>query len=170
MKIIYSSLISLCSICQSDAQEKWKFHSAGMQYGISSIAKNVSSTGFVFSWEVLVRKSNHLIGAEYETATNMRIAGIKYAVDQVNLLYGRKLVHAPEFALNGFVGTGFYRQSFKAIITDNTYQSETAVGLKTKLSAQYFISKRLCVTVNTNITFNFSSTYFSLLAGFCYTF
>lgn len=170
MKILYSSLISLCSIWQADAQEKWKFHSVGMHYGISSIAKDIKSTGFVFSWEAVARKNKHLIGAAYETATNMRIAGNKYAVDQVNLLYGRTFAHASKFALNGFVGTGFYRQSFKAINTDDAYQSETAVGLNIKLSAQYSIFKRLYVTVSPSITFNFSSTYFSLPGGLCYKF
>lgn len=148
------------------AQETWSLHSAGMHFGGSSIVKKTDAIGFVFSWDAAIRKKAHIIGAEYETATNMRIAGNRYAVDQINLLYGRRLVKADNsFILDGYIGTGFYRQSSKRIGSDDEWDSETAMGLKLKLTAQYPIYKRLYIAVTPNTTFNFSNTYFSVLGG-----
>lgn len=166
------SLIMLfCIVNSLYAQDKWRFYDLGMLYGISSIAKDMKATGFVFLWDAVAQKGKHFVGAEYETATNMRIAGNKYAVDQINLLYGRNLVgENNKFGLQGFAGTGFYRQSYKKIATDDIYTSQTAVGLKLKLSGQLAVYKRMYISVNPNLTFNFSNTYFSVLGGIRYKF
>lgn len=150
-------------------QNKWKLYELGILYGIGTIAKDMKATGFVFLWDAVAQKGKHFVGAEYETATNMKIASYKYAVDQINLLYGRNITRdSARLSLQGFIGSGFYRQSFKKIDTDDIYISETAVGLKLKLNAQFPVYKQVYVSVNPNITFNFSSTYFSVLAGVRY--
>lgn len=153
------------------AQDNWRLNNVSMHFGGGSIVKKADAIGFVFSWDAAVRKNKHIIGAEYETATNMRIAGNRYAVDQINLLYGRSILK-PEnaFVVEAFVGSGFYRQSFKKIGTEDEWTSETAVGLKLKLLAQYPLTKHLYVSANPNITFNFSNTYLSALAGLSYRF
>lgn len=132
----------------------------------------MKANGFVFLWDAFMQKGKHLVGAEYETATNMRIAGNKYAADQINLLYGRNFTNNDKSILTvkGFVGAGFYRQSFKRIGSDDKYTSETAVGLKLRLSAEFPVYSRLYVAVSPNTTFNFSNTYFSVLAGIRYRF
>ncbi len=151
------------------AQDAWNLYNLGMHFGGSSIAKKADAVGFVFSWDAAVKKGVHMLGLEYETATNMRIAADKYAVDQINLLYGRHLMKAGSaFALDGYVGSGFYRQSNKRIGTNDDWRSATAVGLKLKLTARYLFYKRLYVAVTPNTTFNFSSTYFSVLGGMGY--
>ena len=153
------------------AQERWGLYNVSMHYGGGSIVKKPDAVGFVFSWDAAVRKDRHIIGAEYETATNMRITGKRYAVDQVNLLYGRSLIRNDQlFALNVFIGSGFYRQSYKPVGTDEEWTSATALGLKLKLAAQYRLYKRLYISVNPNVTFNFSSTYLSALGGLSYRF
>ncbi|MBX3241256.1 MAG: hypothetical protein KIT80_17235 [Chitinophagaceae bacterium] len=168
-QVCYTVGLFLIVSC-TQAQEKWGLYNVSMHYGVSSITKKMNTTGFVFSWDAAVRKDQHMLGAEYETATNMRIAGNRYAVDQINLLYGRNLLKTRDFVLAGFAGTGFYRQSYKPIGSDEKWTSETAIGLKLKLAAQYPVYKQLHVSLNPNLTLNFSSTYFSLLAGLSYRF
>lgn len=171
MKIACCLIILFCIANSLSAQDRWRFHDIGILYGAGSIAKDMKATGFVFLWDAVVQKGKHFIGAEYETATNMKIAGNKYAVDQINLLYGRCLIaENTRLSLYGFAGTGFYRQSYKKINTDDIYKSETAIGLKLKLSAQFPVYKQLYVSANPNITFNFSNTYFSVLGGIRYRF
>lgn len=171
MKITCCLLILFCMVYKPAAQERWRLYDLGIFYGIGNIAKDMHATGFVFLWDAVAQKGKHFAGVEYETATNMKIAGNKYAVDQVNLLYGRSLAgNKHKLALHGFAGAGFYRQSFKKTGSDDKYTSETAVGLKLKLSAQYPVFKQMYLSVNPNITFNFSSTYFSVLGGIRYRF
>ncbi len=165
MNRLYCLVLLLVIVPGIRAQDTWRLYNAGMYFGGSSIVKKADAVGFVFSWDAAVRKNGHILGAEYEAATNMRIAGNRYAVDQINLLYGRHLLQKEKFTLTGFAGAGFYRQSFKRIGSDDKWTSETAAGLKLKLTAQYPLYKRLYVAVTPNTTFNFSNTYFSVLGG-----
>lgn len=169
-RFIFTNLLAILSLL-GYSQDKWNLHNVSMHFGGGSIAKKADAIGFVFSWDAAVRKKGHILGAEYETATNMRITGNRYAVDQINLLYGRSLLkHDKAFVLEGYIGSGFYRQSRKAIGSGDIWSSETAVGLKLKLLAQYPVYKQLYVSVASNVTFNFSNTYLSALAGGSYRF
>lgn len=153
------------------AQQKWRMGDIGIQSGLSAINKKISSTGWVMQWDVTVLKGKHLFGVEYETATNMRIDALEYAVDQINLLYGRDILKPEQkFRLQAFAGSGFYRQSDKRLHTDDEWKSETAIGLKLKLKAFYPLYKQWQLSINPNMNFNFSNTSFSVLAGVAYRF
>lgn len=171
MRLIVCMLMLLGSGTALQAQQKWRLAELGIQSGIGAISKKMSSTGWAMQWDAMLQKQKHLVGAEYETTTNMRINGNRFAVDQINILYGRNMISQDcKLRVAAMVGTGFYRQSHKPIDSEEKYQSETALGLKLKLKAAYPIYKGLHVSLNPNVSFNFSNTYFSMLAGVSYRF
>lgn len=171
MRFILCMLMLLWGCAALQAQQKWRLAELGIQSGIGMISKKMSSTGWAMHWDAMLQKQQHLVGAEYETTTNMRINGNRFAVDQINVLYGRNvLAEDSKLRLAAMVGTGFYRQSHKPINSEAKYQSETAMGLKFKLKASYPLHKHWHVSANPNLSFNLSNTYFSMLAGICYRF
>lgn len=171
MRCILCMLILFACSTVLQGQTKWRLAELGIQSGVGAISKKISSTGWAMHWDAMLQKQQHLVGAEYETTTNMRINGNRFAVDQINILYGRNMLSQDcKLRVAAMVGTGFYRQSHKPIDSEEKYQSETALGLKFKLKAAYPIYKGLHLSLNPNLTFNFSNTYFSVLAGMSYRF
>lgn len=141
-------------------QNKMRWHASSFGMGYTSTSEP-KIEGPALNFDIsTIYVDKHIYSLHFNVGSQSRIFGENEEFYEFNLTYGRKVILAPKFTLEGHLGVGLfaYEDNFDSPILNFP---DIRIGFPVRAKLLYSISDHISLGINPNANFNATTNAYS---------